>query len=204
MCTWGFINSYGVFQTYHTSNPALAARSASDISWIGSMQVFLIFFVGAFTGRLTDAGYFRHIFVLGTALQILGIFATSFADGSYWQLFLAQGVCMGLGNGCLFCPCMSILSTYFSKKRSLAIGIAASGSGTGGLVFPIMVRQLLPKVGFAWTVRAMGFIVAASLVGSLFFIKPRVKPRRSGPMVEWAALKELEYLFYMMGSFCVS
>lgn len=78
----------------------------------------------------------------------------------YWQIFLSQGIATGLGNGLLFCPCLAILSTYFSSKRALAIGIGASGSATGGLVFPVIVQQLLPKIGFAWTVRVLGFVVS--------------------------------------------
>jgi len=50
----------------------------------------------------------------------------------YWQLFLAQGICCGLGNGFLFCPAVTLVSTYFDKKRGVALGIAASGSATGG------------------------------------------------------------------------
>jgi hypothetical protein len=41
-------------------------RPPSDISWIGSIQVFLLFFIGTFTGRLTDAGYFRQVFMVGS------------------------------------------------------------------------------------------------------------------------------------------
>ncbi|KAJ9133393.1 Riboflavin transporter MCH5 [Pleurostoma richardsiae] len=197
MNTWGYINSFGVFQTYYTSALSLPP---STISWIGSVQVFLLFFIGTFTGRLTDAGYFREVFFLGSAFQILGIFATS-ACTEYWQFFLAQGVCMGLGNGCLFCPAMATVSTYFSTRRSLAIGLAACGSVTGGLVYPSMVRQLLPSVGFPWTIRAMGFIQLAGLVVSNVFLKTRIPPRRSGAIVDWAAFKDLDYTFYAAGSF---
>lgn len=55
---------------------------------------------------------------------------------------------MGVGNGCLFCPTMAVLSTYFDRKRALAIGIAASGAATGGLVFPSMARELIPRYVF--------------------------------------------------------
>ncbi|KAK3367618.1 major facilitator superfamily domain-containing protein [Podospora didyma] len=201
MNTWGFINSFGVFQAYYTAS---LARPPADISWIGSVQIFLLFFVGTFTGRLTDAGYFRHIFLLGCIFQVIGIFTLAAVPqpGSYWQVFLAQGVCMGLGNGCLFCPCMTTVSTYFSKKRSLAIGIVACGSATGGLVFPTMVRQLLPSVGFAWTVRAIGFIQVVTLFASFLGIRPRIPPRKTGPVVDWMAFRELEYMFYALGSFC--
>ena len=97
---WGFINSYGVFQTYYVS---ALGHQPSDISWIGSVQIFLLFFIGTFSGRMTDAGYFRIIFGVGTFLLVLGVFLTSFCT-EYWQVFLAQGVCTGLGNGLMFTP----------------------------------------------------------------------------------------------------
>lgn len=53
MNTWGYINSFGVFQTYYATELGLPPAT---ISWIGSIQVFLLFFIGTFTGRITDAG----------------------------------------------------------------------------------------------------------------------------------------------------
>ncbi|KAL0467472.1 MFS monocarboxylate transporter [Neurospora intermedia] len=219
MTTWGTISSFGVFQTYYTStlNAHSSVVTPSTISWIGSLQVFLLFFIGTFTGRLTDGGYFRHVYLLGTAFIALGMFSTADAldslasasgtdaknaKSAVWKLFLAQGIAMGLGNGCLFCPCVATLSTYFSKKRSLAIGMGACGTATGGLVFPSMMRSLLPRVGFAWTVRAMGFICVGCLLGAFWVIKPRTKPRgMKGALVEWSAFKEGEYSLFVAGSF---
>lgn len=110
---------------------------------------------------------------------------------------------MGLGNGCLFCPTVSVVSTYFEKKRSFAIGLAAAGSVTGGLIFPAMARQLLPLVGFGWAVRAIGFVQLATLLFANFFMKSRLPPRRAGSLVEWAALKEPEYICFALGMFFV-
>ncbi|KAL2751903.1 hypothetical protein ACRALDRAFT_1045492 [Sodiomyces alcalophilus JCM 7366] len=197
MNTWGVINSFGTFQTYYTT---LLARPPQDISWIGSFQIFLLFFIGTFTGRLTDAGFARSSVTIGAALSLLGTFATS-ACTQYWQFFLAQGLCVGLGNGFLFCPSLAVLATWFQKRRSLAIGITASGSATGGLVFPSMVRELLPRIGFGWTMRAIGFIQLASFVVSIVFLRSRIKPRRSGKLVELAAFKEMEYTLYACGAF---
>jgi MFS family permease len=175
----------------------------SDISWIGSVQVFLLFFIGTFTGRATDGGYFRQIFLLGSAFQVLGIFTAANAT-QYWQLFLSQGVCMGLGNGCLFSPTVTVVSTYFAGRRNLAIGLAAAGSATGGLIFPTMARQLLPLAGFPWTMRAIGFVQLACLLVANVFLRPRIPPRQTGALVEWRAFKDLEYTFYAVGSFFVS
>ncbi|KAH0543281.1 hypothetical protein FGG08_002344 [Glutinoglossum americanum] len=194
---WGLINSFGVFQTYYVE---ALRRPPSDISWVGSIQIFLVFFIGTFSGRATDAGYFHYIFAAGSILQVVGIFATSFAT-TYWQLFLSQGVCQGVANGLSFCPTLALLSTYFSKKRGLAIGIVASGSATGGLVFPALVQQLLPRVGFPWTVRIMGFIVAGTLIIAGIFIRARLPPRRAGPLVEWVAFKEVPYVLFSIGMF---
>ena len=198
--SWGYISSFGVFQTYYAST---LGRSPSDISWIGSVQIFLLFFIGVLTGRLTDGGYFRQVMLIGIVFQALGLFTTSVAT-QYWQVFLAQGVCMGLGNGCLFCPSLAVVSTYFRKRRALAIGIMASGTGTGGLVFPSIARQLLPMVGFGWTVRTIGFIQIATLAAVFFVLRPRLPPRRTGPFLELSAFKELEYTFYACASFFVS
>lgn len=200
MNTWGFINSFGVFQTYYVT---ALNRPLSDISWVGSFQVFLLFFIGTFTGRLTDAGYFRLVFLVGSLIGVLGLFMASLST-TYWQLFLAQGVCCGLGNGALFCPSLSLLSTYFSKKRSLAIGIAAAGSATGGMVFPAMVQQLLPKVGFPWTMRALAFIQLACLTVCNIGMKPRIPPRKAGALVDWASFKEAPYVLFAIGMFFVS
>ncbi|KAJ4252908.1 hypothetical protein NW762_010814 [Fusarium torreyae] len=193
----GVINSFGAFQSHYVQ---ALNRSPSDIAWIGSLEIFFLFFIGAFTGRLTDAGYFRPVAIVGSVLLVLGTMLASICT-QYWQFLLAQGVCVGLGNGCLFCPTIALVSTYFQKRRSLAIGITAAGSCTGGIVFPAMVRQLLPSIGFGWTMRTIGFMQAATMAVSLVFMKSRLPPRRTGPVIEWVAFKELEYVFYAVGSF---
>lgn len=200
MAVRGWINSFGVFQAYYTD---ILDRSPSEVSWIGSLSVFLLFFVGTLTGRLTDAGFFRSVFATGTALLILGIFTTSVCH-SYWQFLLAQGLCMGIACGCLFCPMLAVLATYFSRRRGLAMGVAACGGVVGGVTYPLVVRQLLPTVGFAWAVRTVGFIMLGTMTVANVLAKPRIKPRKTGPLVEWAAFKELEYTFYAAASFFVS
>jgi MFS family permease len=193
--TWGYINSYGAFQTYYVAH---LGHPPSDISWVGSVQVFLLFFIGTFSGRAADAGYFRTVFSAGLLAQLLGVFMTSISS-KYYQLFLAQGVLTGLGNGLLFCPSLSVLSTYHGKRKALAIGIAACGTGTGGLVFPAIAQQLLPKIGFGWTLRVMGFVMLGTMSLPLAFTRSRLPPRRTGPIVEWGAFQEPAFLFYAIG-----
>jgi MFS family permease len=159
-----------------------------------------VFCIGTFSGRALDAGIFKPVFILGILLQVVGIFTTSVCT-KYWQLFLSQGVCMGIGNGLQFCPTVAILAHYFTKHRSVAIGIAASGTASGGMVFPAIVKAMLPTVGFGWTVRTIGFLNLAIGIMTVSVLKPRLPPRKSGPLVEWSAFKEIPYLLYLLGMF---
>ncbi|CAH0048213.1 unnamed protein product [Clonostachys solani] len=195
--TWGYINSFGSFQVYYTST---LPESASAISWIGSIQTWLTYFIGAFSGRLLDAGFFLPTFVIGALLQLLGIFLMA-ASKSYWHLMLTQGVLTGLGGGIFFTPSLALVATYFSKKRGLAMGIATTGNSAGGMIYPLVVRQLLPKVGFKWTALTLGFINMAGLLLVVSFMRPRLPPRRSGPVIDWTAFTEPIYVTYVFGVF---
>ncbi|RAL13358.1 MFS general substrate transporter [Aspergillus homomorphus CBS 101889] len=194
---WGYANSFGIFQSYYASSLNLPA---STISWIGSTQVFLIFLIGAVSGRAFDTGYYQPILWTGCLLQLLAIFTTSICT-SYWQLFLAQGICQGFGNGLTFCPTIALISTYFATKRTIAISTAASGAATGGIVFPIIAEQLLPRLGFPWTIRIMGFVVLLNVAVVLSIVKARQLPLKSRQLIELAAFKELPYLLFTISMF---
>lgn len=196
--SWGYLTSYGLFQSHYATT---LAAPPSAISWIGSVQIFLVYLIGTFSGRALDAGYFRAVLATGSLLQVLAVFMTAMATTRYWQLFLAQGVCKGVGDGLVFCPTISLVATYFSRNRVLAMAGAASGAATGGIVFPVIAQQLLGKVGFAWTVRTMGFVILFNAVVVLCIARVRLPPRRTGPLVEWSAFKELPYTLFCMGMF---
>lgn len=143
--TWGYANSFGAFQAYYTQT---LPESPSTISWIGGIQVFLSLTIGIFSGRLLDAGIFMPTFFVGIVLQVLGIFLMSIST-RYWQLFLTQGVLSGFGAGIYFTPAISLVNTYFDKRRGLAVGLATAGNAAGGAIYPVIVRQLIPTLGFA-------------------------------------------------------
>jgi MFS family permease len=194
------IISFGVFQTYYVSN---LHRSRSDISWVGSLAVFFLFFTGIISGRLTDAGYFRITTIIGAFLVVFGTFMTSLSQ-TYWQILLAQGLCTGLGNGLLLTPMMTLITTYFKRRLPLVMGIAACGSTTGGLIYPSMARTLLPTIGFGWTMRAMGFIQLGTFAIALVSGLPRQSPRKSGPIIDWSVFGEAAFTLYLLGAFLVS
>ncbi|KAM0553130.1 hypothetical protein ACHAPJ_007680 [Fusarium lateritium] len=195
--SWGYLISFGIFQPYYEEQFSLPP---STVSWVGSLEVCLIFFIGTFSGRAFDAGYYRTALAIGLFLQILSIFMTSIAS-AFWQVLLAQGICQGLGNGIIFAPTIANMTTYFTKKKTIAISAGACGAATGGMVFPLIAQQLLPKIGFRWTVRVMGLVVAVSSMIIMIIAKTRLKARKAGPLVEWAAFKEPAYVLFAVAMF---
>lgn len=194
----GIINTFGAYQTFFEEGTVFTA-SSSSISWIGAVQAFLLMVVGALTGPIYDGGHVRPLLLTGSFLVVLGQMMLSLCH-AYWQVFLAQAVCIGIGAGCLFVPSVAIMSTYFSTRIALAVGISASGSSIGGVIYPIVFHKLEPKLGFGWATRIIAFIALAMLMIPLSVMKVRVLPAAKRKLVDIKAFTELPYLFYCLGS----
>lgn len=63
--TFGYTQSFGVFEDYYT---LAGTSSPSNIAWIGSLQLFLMFAMGLPAGRLYDLGYFRYVQIGGALI----------------------------------------------------------------------------------------------------------------------------------------
>ena len=121
---------------------------------------------------------------------------------SFYQIFLAQGVCVGLGQGITYIPCLALISTYFTTKRPIAIGIAAVGSSVGGIIFPIMFRKLQPQIGFGWTVRVLGFIALAfSILVCLILGRHKGVARKARSLLDKTAFKESTFICWVFSLF---
>lgn len=154
------VTAFGVFQLYYPTH-LLLTTSQSTISWIGTMQGFLLAVGSIFAGCILDRGHPKRLILCGSFFVVLGLMTTS-ACKTYWQLMLAQGVCVGVGAGQLFIVAVGVLPGWFARRRALATGLAATGSSLGGVIYPIVFHKLEAKIGFGWTLRVMGFIALAT------------------------------------------
>ncbi|KAH8893061.1 MFS general substrate transporter [Thozetella sp. PMI_491] len=196
--TWGLLNTFGVFQTYYESG-ALFQASSSSISWIGSIQSFFVLFMGIVVGPIYDRGYLRALLVVGSTLIVLVLMMLSLCS-QWWQVFMAQGLCIGIGAGCLFIPCVSIMPTYFSTKLGLAQGLSASGSAMGGVIYPIVLYQLLDRIGFPWTVRVLGFIALATLLVPIVVLRMRIRAAKPRAFFDVPSLTDVPYLIFTVAT----
>ncbi|KAF2148771.1 MFS general substrate transporter [Myriangium duriaei CBS 260.36] len=157
--TVGFSNAFGVFQQYYVAH-LLSSKSNFQIAWIGSFNTFMLFAIAAPAGMLGDKLGPTIPIAIGVCCEILAIFMLSLCK-EYYQVFLAQGVLLGVGFSFVALPATAIPPLYFKRNRALSQGVTIGGSSLGGIVWPIIMDQLLNKrrLSFGWSIRILGFIV---------------------------------------------
>ncbi|KAF2844312.1 MFS general substrate transporter [Plenodomus tracheiphilus IPT5] len=201
-CCYGWINSIGIFQAYYETHQ-LRSYSSSTISWIPSLEIFFMLFMGPVIGKLYDSFGPRYILLFGSLAHVFGLMMASISD-KYYQFLLTQGVVSAIGASAVFTPSLSAVATWFHQKRGLAFGITMSGSSTGGVIFPIMINKLIPRVGFGWSMRIAAFMILGLLVIANLTVKSRTPPHPQPAITLtefFSPLTERTYLLTALGNF---
>lgn len=197
--TFGYVNSWGVFQSYYEQN-ILQDTSASTIAWIGSVQYALVFVPGLVTGRMFDLGHLKVPLFIASVVFVVATFLVAQCT-QYWHFLLCQGLVSGLACGVIFGPMMGIIGHWFRRRRGLALGMTAIGSSMGGTIFPIASRNLINVVGFPWTMRILGFIMLAALSVPNLTLRRRLAPKKvSGGLVNPKAFKYAPFTIYCLSN----
>lgn len=168
--SFGFVSVYGAYQAYYLT--LFPTTSQAVIMMIGSLQPCLIYASG------TPAIILIHHLGAKTVVAISGvILITSLMlipeCKTVWQLFLAHGVLYGFGSGLGVFVSYSVPQQWFKRRRAFAVGISASGSSVGGLIWPVIFNLIKDKKGFTWANRAIGFICIPLMIFASFAIKER-------------------------------
>ncbi|KAJ7163768.1 MFS general substrate transporter, partial [Mycena filopes] len=200
--TFGYLYSFGAYEDYYTLE-YLINHSPSSIAWIGSVQLTLPFLLGIVSGKLFDDGRFHQVEAFGGIVFIFSCNSLTPAPPLATHSVFSQGIGMGIGLGFTFVPTVSITVHHFAKRRGLASGIAFSGSSIGATVFPIS-DHLIPKIGFAGTVRATGYIILGCLIVGNSLMRTRLPPRSQRPNAASPNIKafftDAAYMWVIVGS----
>lgn len=164
---------------------------------------------------------FGRVFVMSVGLVLIsgGYIAASFAT-EIWHLYLTQGLLVGLGIGSIFIPAIAVLPQWFLKRRSLAQGLASSGSGFGGLAFSLGTSAMIEQISLAWSLRITGILCFIGNGISTILVRDRnhlVKPPQLGfakhllrrydclLLLMWAFVHIMGYmvLLYSLSSYAV-
>ncbi|KAK9380403.1 major facilitator superfamily domain-containing protein [Kockiozyma suomiensis] len=200
LAVFGVWNSVGVFQAYLVEND-LAQYDEGTISWIFSTYSFLFFFCGVQVGPVFDKYGAKPLVICGSVGSVAAVMIFSLCH-EYYQYFLSFAILGGISGSMIFTPAVAVAGQWFKLRRGLATGIAATGGSFGGILFPLLLRSLIPKIGFAWAVRVIGFFVLFFSVFAVLCVKSRFKGgSASRSTIDLRAFKDRRFAFMAVGNF---
>ena|ERR1700722_16942559 len=137
----------------------------------------------------------HHIMISGSIIYVISMFMLSLVrqdqyyqvrllslpfhpPHKYTQAFLSQGLGMGIGQGMLFLPALTIVNHHFRRRKALATGIVVTGASAGGIIFPIMLEKLSHRFTFPNAIRATAALVAVLLILANSLMRTRLEPNK--------------------------
>ncbi len=144
---------------------------AVSIAWLASG------FLAILSGKLSDRYGPRVLVTISGLLVGAGFLLLSQAN-SLWQVYLSRGFLMGVAGAFLYTPVMSTIPRWFVSRRGLAIGIAATGMGIGGVFAPPLAQWLISTYDWRQAFFILGLIGLAIMVPLAQFMKH--SPQRMG------------------------
>lgn len=141
----GLMNSIGIYQAW-ISTHQLAHLSSGRIGRIFGLYNFPVFFCGIQIGpifdakgpRVTNVVWFgsccSHARAHGLLHTVLAFYRCHRRTG--WN-----------GDVVLFIVPVASIGHFFCRRRGAATGLALSGGSIGGVIFPLVLETLAPKLG---------------------------------------------------------
>lgn len=136
--------------------------STVGVSLIASLNYGIFLGSGPIVSFLMTKYSFRSIALFGSALVVLGLLGMPLLP-YIPTMCICFGLMTGFGSCCAYIPSHVLSGMYYDKNRSLATGVATSGSGLGGAVMPVVAGLLIET--YSWK---GSFIVVAGLCMHLF------------------------------------
>lgn len=200
LASFGMMNSIGTFQAYLATHQ-LSHLDESTIGWIFSIYTFLSFFCGIQIGPLFDQYGPRYLVLAGNILLIASMLLLGVCK-EYYQFLIVFGILGGTGTSLIFTPAIASIGHFFKAKRGAAVGVAAAGGSIGGIIFPLMLQSLFPKVGFGWATRVLGLIFILLCGVAQLCIRSRLPPKPGGSvMPDFRIFKDIPFTLVTAGVF---
>jgi MFS family permease len=200
----GVCNTIGSIHAW-ISEHHLKGHGDGAVGWIFGVYAFLLFFGGLQIGPVFDAKGPKFLVLAGSIMLVASMILLGFCQ-QYWHFMLAFSVLGGIGSSLVFTPAVASSGHFFYRLRGRATGMAATGGSIGGVVFPLMLDALFPKVGFAWATRAVALICLVTLSLGCVLIKSRLPKKRATKeniLPDFRIFKEVQFTLTTAGIFCI-
>lgn len=178
--------------------------SAVNLSFVGTIALVCINSVSPIVQICVSRFGIRIVLIAGTIFVGLGLILAGFST-EIWHLYLTQGVMFGFGASCVYVAAMGVGPQWFTKRRGMALGIIASGSGIGGLIIPFIMTSINANLGPGWTYRILGFICLFFDILACFFIRERNPPavrqrKKLSQIINFAVFKNSDFVLFAIAS----
>lgn len=119
-----------------------------------------------------------------------------------WHFILSFGILTGLASSLLFTPSFSAVGHFFLRRRGLATGLAATGGSIGGIIFPLLLEALFPKLGWAWSLRVLALLCLVLCGTANLLVRRRLPPAHNASAhPDIRIFQSRAFLFTTMGVF---
>ncbi len=196
LATQGLIfYSFGIFlkpltAEFNWERGALSAALSMNGVVAGLLAIFI--------GRLSDK-YGPRLLVTANGLLTGMAFLLLSQISSLWQVYLIWGLPMGIAGGCAFIPLISTIPRWFAKNRGIAMGIATTGFGLGGVIAPPLAQWLISGYGWRQAYIILGLIILIIITPLAQFLKHSPQQIGLKPFGENETVKDEQSLASAIG-----
>ena len=150
-----------------------AAANLGTVTALGYLSLVMV--AGMFAARWGA----RLAIILGLCSAAIGFFGLSFAS-DYWVLMVMM-VLLGFGTAFGYTPLISLLGSWFPKRRGAVIGFANGGVGLGMLIAGTLVPYLTaadPADGWrtVWTLFGGSALLVVLVAAVVLRDPPQARP----------------------------
>ncbi|XP_015182439.1 PREDICTED: uncharacterized protein LOC107069546 [Polistes dominula] len=124
--------------------------SKAKTAWIGSLFMAVPLLSGPVMSALVDRYGCRKMTIAGGLISGIGFVLSCFSN-TIEVMYLTFGVIAGLGLGLCYVTAVVSIAYWFDKKRTLAVGLGACGTGIGTFVYAPMTTFFIEEYGWRGT-----------------------------------------------------
>jgi MFS family permease len=183
-------------------------RAAASMPYTMTMLGFAA--GGVLMGRLADRFGITVPIIVSTLCLGAGYIAVGHAT-SIWQVAIAHGLLIGSGCSATFAPLMADISHWFTRRRGIAVAIAASGNYLAGTIWPPVVQHFITSDGWRATYIGIGLFCLVTMLPLSLALRRRIGVQHAAAASAEAARRQaalplspnaLQILLFIAGLAC--
>jgi MFS family permease len=115
---------------------------------------------------------------------------------------VAFGLLGGISSSIIWTSSIATVGHWFMRNRGIAMGLATTAGGFGGVCYPLIFARLSRQIGFPWTMRAFALISGLSFFCSFVLMRTRLpRSSRSHVLFDWQGFKDIRFTITMAAIF---